>query len=1639
MPELGVLVLSDDELQDTMDKISRMKVAELKDLCRALGERMSGKKGDLYNRVVAVLLNLRCSPDPSQQLAIRVLVLKRCQGQDLPSFQDLHDAIRLGSFRIPISNVYAPESRPLTPPQAVSHERPHMVSHKQSSGDSLPHRNHSLYFEESPFYRLVRLVHGTPQPCMPHHSRGICTINFTFSPDESRLFDRAQSPNSNTKIYLLSGRQSGASLTSTRAQIEYPLPMEIKVNSVVVAQNFKGIKGKPGTAKPADITLLISGENATNRIQIIYAQTTERYLIYVYFVERVACESIMEQIIAKPRINKAATILQVCAENEEEDDLVVSTSRVTLRDPLSYTRMKYPVQSLYCKHIQCFDGLIYLELQLQVPTWTCPICQEKIKVQDLAILEYFQDILDSVDQNTEQVEIGQDGSWLRIVELELHKLPQASVLKRPVEVKTPEPVVEVISLDSDLEDEVPTDLRAPLPPPSVPPPSLHERNAAEPMSTLEEQGDYGNPLNVDLIALNTSVLQHMPALSPPSGNNSIADKVVSRQVEVAALHSPIHGPHLASSPTPVIPGPSSAPLPPPLVPPPPHFRRSLNSNSDHVGGSSPGTSRLEESEPHPISAHDAGLTLSHARQISPRNLVDSNTLSGKSLKRSSLIDSASLVEHMHKVASVRGAQYARALDQQKRSLSLLVPPGRSSHRDHVGQDLETRPEQYLHGDSSSVHHRVAERSHENSDRASPMTSQSPPIHLLTSPGNSGGARLLPLDLVPLVPIIDGAVGDLSIHGPELPPRAAVSSLVERFNTLATGSHGAARRHSVNENNSDFFPRQYIPHGDSSMQRLPPPPGQTAIGQTTLQFSPRPSQPSAVQGAMNHLFHEYRATGTPLSSQPRVAGPNQVPQHQFSHHSLPTIPTQKALTTFNHQNSLQSSSTQVYKALSSPCLPTILNSSPSHAHAIVGARAHADAGRPIEFDAISATNLSRAASITSPDHTYRSQRHPTNQTKQGHLNKAQNESWPLQSHYGQRSFQLKNPSVINIQENHGQKRAPQCNTSADVNGNSSLNSPVRYAQNMGSDGSHVLIPFPLQSISPDTQSGMLQGSSRLGTTGHALFPFSGADLDDLDLEEVNRMKDHVITNLRHLKRDTASMTTRHQQRIEKMTHAHIQELHHLASTLDSDMVQHVRESDMAKLSENLRRDLSGGSVNCSRLREMYAKMIDANQRTSRQRLDLEQENEKILLQMAWYEQVEKFNKLYMRASEALNRPRAANAILDIEIEVQSNSLVAEQNRDERHIGRVQDNVRGDPIPSIVTTVGPNKDKSVSNKAPIHSQPKDLEITASDTSNGIENVAFGSSAGTLADSEPSVQAVGTHDPKVGANLGSVTADGMLSPANERETQTTGTGKNAGPSTASVNLVNEHSREHLSPANESLSLHSLRGTIIPPTSGDTLDGKAIDDTPAYPESLMEIHLDSSDVTKGDKIMANGVSESDMEILTGRVPYESTANSNQSREVNSKRQASEPTNQLLLPVSERHASPALFLDSDAAPSRSGPNSPGTPLLNVRSRCSLEQPNSTRNDPSISSKKGEKRHSDDQSYRPRPPTKRARPLASIIGFALSENALSWASRTNPHTTMADNRTASTTSSQQSATTEHFSACAPIHDPIVVDIGSETE
>ena len=197
----------------------------------------------------------------------------------------------------------------------------------------------------------------------------------------------------------------------SRVDISFPHQVEIKVNQDEVKANLRGLKNRPGTTRPADITELLrkrSGYN--NDVAVTYALTKSRFFLVVNLVKQHPVKDLVGRLKFGKIITKDKVIREMISKAEDAD--VVATSTIlSLKCPLSTLRIDVPCRSTVCTHNQCFDATSFLQLQEQAPTWTCPICNKNVSFENLHVDQYVDDILKSTSRSADQVTIEPNGHW----------------------------------------------------------------------------------------------------------------------------------------------------------------------------------------------------------------------------------------------------------------------------------------------------------------------------------------------------------------------------------------------------------------------------------------------------------------------------------------------------------------------------------------------------------------------------------------------------------------------------------------------------------------------------------------------------------------------------------------------------------------------------------------------------------------------------------------------------------------------------------------------------------------------------------------------------------------------------------------------------------------------------------------------------------------------------------------------------------------------------------------------------------------------------------------------------------------------------------------------------------------------------
>lgn len=442
-------------------------------------------------------------------LAIRSVVLKILNNDPVPDFFNLCQALRTGLIDVQLITTQNSRAHASILSQRSQRGSPRPNLHNPgsrgnpyagtgySSGNTLhgsvyypKYLGPMLLFPSTLFYTLQRMVHGFPYMLVASKGRNVVNVPVSLNQEEIDLLNMRD----DTRLYLFSGLSSTPNPAKT--DILFP-PIEIHVDGINTKQYVKGLKGKPGTCRPADITDHVKNLSRQFIINIVYSDAPEPYIMYLYIVNVRSPQKLVDYISKEcPHISTQATLAAIKQDYEQnlDEDIIMDKSLLSLRCPITYARMKYPMKSTVCDHVQCFDGLSFLQMQERIPSWICPVCSAQLDQNTLAISNYMTEIIDNTHEDVDTVNLNFDGSWEVKKEEEDEQPPQKQQQKSPSSAPaqaSSEPpaasvddAIEIVSIDSESDEE-----EVPQPPPLHSPeePSAQPQSAQSSPSTQDAQ------------------------------------------------------------------------------------------------------------------------------------------------------------------------------------------------------------------------------------------------------------------------------------------------------------------------------------------------------------------------------------------------------------------------------------------------------------------------------------------------------------------------------------------------------------------------------------------------------------------------------------------------------------------------------------------------------------------------------------------------------------------------------------------------------------------------------------------------------------------------------------------------------------------------------------------------------------------------------------------------------------------------------------------------------------------------------------------------------------------------------------------------------------------------------------------------
>lgn len=441
---------------DLKNMLMSFRIAELQTLLATCGRSRSGRKHELLGRAVSLLKT-------SEGSAMRERVKSR--------ILELYHQRYAGGSSVPTPNGTVQQSNPSTIPSTTySHNQPYLPYNNdkdmeptylnrpnynkqytsqaaQRTSTTIPtiasSNNHDSRIFESrtmhpasikptnpdvkfiplPFYDTIDILYK-PTSLQQKTMSGFQdqSIVYHLTPSQTQLITNSRSYHirSMTEYAVQVHLRFCLNETSCVQEDLYPTRCKIVVNGKGIplpgqpppnAQNQEPRKPH----RPVNITSFCRlSPMQSNHIQVQWLPSDlgQQYAATVHLVKCVQAETLIQQLTNKPIRSKAHSIAFIKEKLSPDPDSEISMTslKVSLCCPIGRTRMTMPCRSNNCKHLQCFDGATYIQMNERKPSWMCPVCDQKAYYPDLFKDGLFMSII-SEASNCEDIVFYEDGSW----------------------------------------------------------------------------------------------------------------------------------------------------------------------------------------------------------------------------------------------------------------------------------------------------------------------------------------------------------------------------------------------------------------------------------------------------------------------------------------------------------------------------------------------------------------------------------------------------------------------------------------------------------------------------------------------------------------------------------------------------------------------------------------------------------------------------------------------------------------------------------------------------------------------------------------------------------------------------------------------------------------------------------------------------------------------------------------------------------------------------------------------------------------------------------------------------------------------------------------------------------------------------
>lgn len=444
--------LSDKEQSELKHMVMSFRVAELQVLLGTAGRNKSGRKHDLLSRALQ-LLKSGCT-----------IQIRKC-------IQELYQR------RYPRSKNLSPDSPPRSSRinSTLNYDHCNIPNNLKSSNAPV---HPKVTFKSLPFYDVLSdVIKPASLISRPNGDYSKADFNFILSEEQAMQLVESSAKDP-VKRYQVQLQLRFCLLETTCAQKDcLPRNLSVELNRQLVGlpplvqPSKAGLEPRRGNT-PVDVTFGCHlSDVARNRLEISWkSEYGKNYALCVNVVRPLSSDILLQRLRKKgvrPSGHSQALINEKLS-RDPDSEIATTSLKVSLLCPLGKMRMTVPVRPITCTHMQCFDAMLFLQMNERKPSWTCPVCDKPAEFPQLFIDGLFVDILS--DTTSEEVIFLDDGRWepfraktechslvtpsrkSEMIALDLSNSPKSSP-SRNGDQKKKEPVIIDLTCDTSDEDD----------------------------------------------------------------------------------------------------------------------------------------------------------------------------------------------------------------------------------------------------------------------------------------------------------------------------------------------------------------------------------------------------------------------------------------------------------------------------------------------------------------------------------------------------------------------------------------------------------------------------------------------------------------------------------------------------------------------------------------------------------------------------------------------------------------------------------------------------------------------------------------------------------------------------------------------------------------------------------------------------------------------------------------------------------------------------------------------------------------------------------------------------------------------------------------------------------------------------------